>query len=117
MTIIRAVVLGLLAGCIVHADGIGGLGDGSSEAIDLYVDPSTVSDDYEAITIIENGTNHLDLRNVWDVRSLGDFDVLEWSSNRDSVMVVVQLHDEAEGEQPLAIDMPQTTFFATFDAY
>ncbi len=114
MSTVRALALVSLAGCIVQADDL--LKPRAVGDIDLYVEPPSATDTTSLITITDDH-RELDFRDVWDVRSLGDFAILEWSDHSDRIEVVIEIDPGTLGEQSLALDTYDGAMFTSFEVY
>jgi hypothetical protein len=101
----------LAAGCVFHVDDLGG---GSEDRM-LYVDPSDLPSGRSVVSIADE-YSETDFSEVWEVRSMGDFAVVDWEGRSNRLDVVVEVDEGAEGEQPIAIEFQDGTSFVGFEA-
>ncbi|MEZ5397888.1 MAG: hypothetical protein R2724_34690 [Bryobacterales bacterium] len=105
-----------VTGCVLDAPWVDDRG-GYDDEVSLWADPSTIESGTTAAVRVTDDYANADFRDVWDVRSVGDFEVVEWSQERDALTAVVRLAAQAQGEQVLALDFDAGTRYATFDAW
>jgi hypothetical protein len=99
----------VLEGCVVHVPAGDGDGSASGDA-ELYFDPSVIRPGASVVATVTDDWATLDFRNTVDVRSLGDFSIVEWTSHEDRLELVVEVSPDASGDQPLAIDLAETYY-------
>jgi hypothetical protein len=115
MFLARMAALGM-TGCVIHTDG-DPFGDGSDvEDALLEVSPSEVGPGTSALTV-QDYAFEVDFDEVYDVRALGDFEILEWSTFEDELSLVVSVPSDTRGQQTLALDFGDGTAYATFEVF
>lgn len=108
-----------LSGCIFYADESPFEKDEARfDEASLYVEPEQVSDPGTyTFTVMDESWPSVDFRDVYDVRSLGEFEIIEWSPTETELSLVIEVLDGADGEQPIALDTASGTAYASFEAY
>ncbi|MEQ1505397.1 MAG: hypothetical protein ABMB14_24405 [Myxococcota bacterium] len=105
----------LATGCVFHVDDWKGNGPGDGlSASDPYVEPSYATPGETGLFVVYDSASSVDFREVIDVRTLGDVDVLEWTGDRDHLDLALEIGVEAHGDQILALDFDAGTILTSF---
>lgn len=107
----------LASGCVIHTDDLKFDDPDDDDDVSLWVQPNDVQSGSTVVLTVTDDYGEVDFDETWDVRSLGDFTIVEWSGARDRLTVVIEVDVGARGEQPLALDTSEGTAYATFQAY
>jgi hypothetical protein len=110
----------LLPGCVIRATDPFGLGGDPEVAVGdlaLEVEPTSVAAGETSILEVYDANGVADFAAAYDIRAIGDFTIVEYSVRSDSVTMVVDVAEEATGEQPIAFDFADGTAYASFRAY
>ena len=102
------------AGCVFRVSDPDG---GGMDEMSLSTNPSQLESGETALIDVDDGYDEAEFEEVWDVRPVGDFTVVEWQGHDGSLEVVVDIGPEARGEQVLAIEFSGGTSYASFDVY
>jgi hypothetical protein len=114
----RLVVVGLVvgvSGCIVRVDDLPGWGDEPGET-QLWFEPQYVDAGDTVVATITDDYGNTDFRDAYAVRAIGDFTIVEWQADEDQIDLVVEVRADADGDQPIAVDLPSRTAYGQFTA-
>jgi hypothetical protein len=101
----------LLAACVVDGDDWFG-GAAVDRSLDAW--PSVVPAGDTTVLTIHDDYGNTDFDEMWDLRPVGEFGIVEWSSRDDELQLLVQPDRDAEGDQLLALDFNDGTSYVSF---
>ena len=100
------------SGCVIDGDGWW-----NDAPVDdqVWLEPNVVKPGATTVLTIDDDPGEFDRYDVYDVRSLGEYAITEWSQQDGRVAVVVTLDPAPQqDEQVMAIDLTWGTAYATF---
>lgn len=93
----------VLSGCVIELPPPGpGWPEGDAH---FQVDPNDHFAGERALLEITDAERRFPFHQVWDVEALGDFDVVDWTSRRDTIEIVADFHETASGAQILSLEV------------